>query len=31
MHSAMRAARLKIFDTLDGRQTWGAYQHYGNA
>lgn len=30
MHRAMREARLAIFNTLDGRQTWGAYQHYGN-
>ncbi len=30
MHEAMRTARLSIFDTLDGHQTWGAYQHYGN-
>jgi hypothetical protein len=31
MHDAMREARCEIFDSLDGRQTWGAYQHYGNA
>jgi hypothetical protein len=30
MHVAMREARLAIADTHAGRQSWGAYQHYGN-
>ena len=30
MHQAMRAARLAVASTQDGRNTWGAYQHYGN-
>ncbi len=30
MHEAMREARLAIARTLNGRTTWGAYQHYGN-
>jgi hypothetical protein len=30
MHQAMRAARLNIASTPNGRTTWGAYQHYGN-
>lgn len=30
MHLAMRDARLEIARWPTGRQTWGAYQHYGN-
>lgn len=30
MHEAMRDARLAVAKTLNGRTTWGAYQHYGN-
>ncbi len=30
MHEAMKQARLAIARTLNGRTTWGAYQHYGN-
>lgn len=30
MHLAMREARKAIIDNPGGRQSWGAYQHYGN-
>lgn len=30
MHIAMREARRQVARHISGRQTWGAYQHYGN-
>ena len=30
MYRAMQKARLQVAADPDGRQTWGAYQHYGN-
>jgi hypothetical protein len=30
MHLAMLQARLAVAQTVAGRGTWGAYQHYGN-
>jgi CHAT domain len=30
MHLAMLRARLAVANTVGGRGTWGAYQHYGN-
>ena len=30
MHSAMRRARIAVWNLDNGLHTWGAYQHYGN-
>jgi hypothetical protein len=30
MHRAVQDARIQIAKTSNGRNAWGAYQHYGN-